>query len=91
MKRDQVGQIWRSIFTPLDNLKWHPLIISEHRRAAVEQSTMKLEKAIESYEKTLKRFPKCADGHALYAQVGSRGLLENSDLGVLKLFHTQLN
>ena len=32
---------------------------------------MKLEKAIESYEKTLKRFPKCADGHALYAQVGS--------------------
>ena len=54
------------------------LIISEHRRAAVEQSTMKLEKAIESYEKTLKRFPKCADGHALYAQVGSRGLLENT-------------
>ena len=30
---------------------------------------MKLEKAIASYEKTLKQFPDCADGHALYAQV----------------------
>jgi hypothetical protein len=30
---------------------------------------MKLEKAIKSYEDTLKRFPDNADGHALYAQV----------------------
>ena len=76
MKWYQVGQRGRGISTRLDNLTWHPWIISEHRRAAVEQSTMKLEKAIESYEKTLKRFPKCADGHALYAQVGSRALLD---------------
>ncbi|KAL4229406.1 Mitochondrial import receptor subunit TOM70 [Mactra antiquata] len=41
---------------------------AEHRRAAAEQSTLKLEKAIRSYEDTLKRFPQDADGHALYAQ-----------------------
>jgi len=41
---------------------------AEHRLAAQEQSTMKLEKAIQSYEETLQKFPKCADGHALYAQ-----------------------
>ena len=42
---------------------------TEHRRAAAEQSTTKLEKAIKSYEETIKRFPKNADCHALYAQV----------------------
>lgn len=50
-----------------DEIVWYCLL--EHRRAAAEQSTMKLEKAIKSYEDTLKRFPKNADGHALYAQV----------------------
>ena len=48
---------------------FHDFVFSEHRKAAVEQSTLKLEKAIASYEKTLKQFPDCADGHALYAQV----------------------
>ncbi|XP_052286193.1 mitochondrial import receptor subunit TOM70-like isoform X2 [Dreissena polymorpha] len=41
---------------------------AEHRRAAAEQSTTKLEQAIKSYEKLLKKFPNNADGHALYAQ-----------------------
>jgi len=41
----------------------------EHRRAAAEQSTVKLERAIRSYEETLQRFPNSADCHALYAQV----------------------
>lgn len=46
-------------------------ISTEHRRAAAEQSTTKLEKAIKSYEETLKRFPNSADAHALYAQVNT--------------------
>lgn len=45
------------------------VFFTEHRRAAAEQSTLKLEKAIKSYEDTLKKFPQNADGHALYAQV----------------------
>ncbi|WAR13496.1 TOM70-like protein [Mya arenaria] len=59
---------------------------AEHRRAAAEQSTTKLERAIKSYEQTLKTFPDNADGHALYAQaLCDLGRFDDADNELLKL------
>ena len=42
---------------------------TEYRSAFAARSPMQLQSAMRSFESTIKKFPSCAEGYALYGQV----------------------
>ena len=59
--------------------------VSQYRQAYTGSNPSQVQTAMDGFEDVIRRFPKCAEGYALYAQVWSRPgfLKENS-------FHTLL-